>query len=405
MPTFAYTARDARGQQVTGTVSAEGEREAIAAVRADGKYPITVRIADGGQRVETEMPAAISRMSRADLIQFSTQLSIMVETGVQLSEALECIARQAAKPAVRAIVSDIADSLQNGSSLSDAMSRHPRSFPQLYIAIIRASEKSGLLGKLMARATEYLRDEQQIIRRVKGALTYPLIMFSFALTTTTFLLAFVLPRFTVLYANKRAALPLPTKILMAASNFLVGHWPAILVGVATAAISAFFFLRTPTGARTWHYVQLNMPLFGSLYRKLHLSRGLRMVGTMTGAGIQLLESVATAHDLCANSYFRRLWHDAGEQIQAGRQFSDALFACALVPPAVAQMIFSAEKSGKLAVVMEQVAAYAEIELKEQITSLTRYIEPIMIVLMGAIIGGVVMALLLPVFSLSKVIAH
>ena len=173
----------------------------------------------------------------------------------------------------------------------------------------------------------------------------------------------------------------------------------------TTIVASFFYVRTSPGARLWHFLQLHVPLFGKLYRKLHLARGLRMCGTMAGAGVQLLECVTTAHDLCPNTYFRDLWKQVGDQIQAGKQLSEPLFASSLVPRSVSQMLFSGEKSGKLAMVMEQVSAYAELELKEQITNLTRYIEPIMIVLMGLIIGGVALALLLPIFTISKVLAQ
>jgi len=404
MPNFTYTARDQSGQPVAGTVTAANVAEVLQQIRSEGRYPVSVKPADEpGQPAEIPTGANI-KISRADVIQFSTQLAVMVETGVTLSEALDCIVKQAEKPSFRTLVSDIASQLQAGNSLSVALSRHPRSFPRLFIALIRASEKSGMLPKLLHRATEYLRDEQQIVRKVKGALTYPAIMFTFAVTTTTFLLTFVLPRFTIIYASKKAALPVPTKILMTVSDFLVGHWVGLLVGLVVAVVSLAVYLQTESGARGWHYAQLHMPLFGKLYRKLHLSRGLRMVGTMCGAGVNLLDCVTTAHDLCPNTHFRDLWKRAGEDIQAGRQLSEPLFESPLVPRSVSQMIFSAEKSGKLGSVMEQVAGFAEEELKEQITSMTRYIEPLMIVLMGLIIGGISLALLLPIFSISKVMA-
>jgi type IV pilus assembly protein PilC len=230
-------------------------------------------------------------------------------------------------------------------------------------------------------------------------------MFGFAITTTTFLLAFVLPRFTAIYANKKAALPGPTRMLMAISDFLVNDWMILVAAIATTVVGAVLYVRTSAGARLWHFIQLHVPLFGKLYRKLHLARGLRMCGTMAGAGVQLLECVKTAHDLCPNTYFRDLWQQAEEQIQAGKQLSEPLFASPLVPRSVSQMLYSGEKSGKLAMVMEQVSTYAEMELKEQITNMTRYIEPLMIVVMGLIIGGVALALLLPIFTISKVLAQ
>lgn len=404
MSNFAYTARDASGRSVSGTISAASMGDVLQTLRAEGKYPVSVRPADGDSKSSVFITSAGIRIPRADVIQLSTQLAIMLETGVILNEALECIAKQSEKPRVRAIMTDLVEQLQSGSSFSDALARHPRSFPTLYTALIRASEKSGMMARLLNRATAYLRDEQEIVRKVKGALTYPAIMFSFAISTTTFLLAFVLPRFTAIYANKKSALPGPTKILMAISDFLVNDWAVIVATIFTVLVAALFYTRTSGGQRLVHLLQLHTPLFGKLYRKLHLARGLRMCGTMAGAGVQLLECVNTAHDLCPNTYFRDLWKQVGEQIQAGKQLSEPLFASSLVPRSVSQMLFSGEKSGKLAMVMEQVSAFAELELKEQITNMTRYIEPLMIVIMGLIIGGVALALLLPIFTISKVLA-
>ena len=405
MTTFAYTARDASGRSVSGTMAAPSIGEVLQMLRAEGKYPVSVKPVDQESRSAAFLPSGGIKIPRADVIQVSTQLAIMLETGVNLSEALECIAKQSEKPRVRDLMTDLCEQLQGGNSFSDALARHPRSFPTLYVALIRASEKSGMMARLLTRATAYLRDEQETLRKVKGALTYPAIMFSFAVTTTTFLLAFVLPRFTAIYANKKAALPGPTKMLMAISDFLVNDWMVIIAALVTTVVATFFYVRTSAGARLWHYIQLHVPLFGKLYRKLHLARGLRMCGTMAGAGVQLLECVKTAHDLCPTTYFRDLWQQAEEQIQTGKQLSEPLFASALVPRSVAQMLYSGEKSGKLAMVMEQVSAYAEIELKEQIANMTRYIEPLMIIVMGLIIGGVALALLLPIFTISKVLAQ
>lgn len=404
MPQFTYTARDSHGAATSGTITAQSVAEASHQLRADGKYPTAIHPA-----IEDTLPNGGAgepgkRMSRADVIQFSNQLAIMVETGVTLSEALDCIAQQCEKHNVKALVEDVARHVQGGGEFSAALARHPRSFPRLYIALIKASEKSGMMGKLITRATNYLKDEQDTLRRVKGALTYPAIMLTFAVTVTVFLLAFVLPRFASIYAGKGAALPLPTKILMSMSDFVVNQWIWLITGLVGVVMLTMFYVRTAGGKRVKDYLQLNIPLMGGMFRKMHLARSLRMVGTMAGAGINLVECVNTAHDLCDNSYYQELWEQVSEKIQHGKQLSEPMFQSPLVPRGVSQMIHSAEKSGKLAHVMEQVAGYAEQELKEKITELTRYIEPIMIIAMGIIIGGVALALLLPIFTMSRVVA-
>jgi len=405
MPTFAYTARDEAGNSLNGTLAANSLVEATQMLRAERKYPTSVYPADeGGDGASTFSEKGI-KVPRKEVIQFATQLAIMIETGVPISEALDCIAAQAPNPKLKQLVEDLSQQVQGGSDFSSALKRHPRSFPRIFTSLIQASEKSGMMSKLLNRATEYLRDEQETVRRVKGALIYPAIMLSFAILTTIFLLAFVLPKFTSIYASKAAALPMPTKILMKASNFIVGNWIALLIGAVVLAIGGFFYFRTDGGRRVWHYLQLRIPLLGGMFRKLHLSRGLRMVGTMAAAGVNLVDCVTTAQDLCGNTYFRDLWARVSDQIQTGKQLSEPMFQSPLVPRAVSQMISSAEKSGKLAMVMEQIAAYSEQELKEKIADLTRCIEPIMIMVMGTIIGGVALALLLPIFTISRVMSQ
>jgi type IV pilus assembly protein PilC len=373
-------------------------------LRNEGKYPISVHPVSDEIGEEAQSFGGI-KISRNDVIQFSTQLSIMVETGVTIVEALDCIAAQCTKPKMKQLVEDLSMQVQGGTDFSKALTRHPRSFPRLYTALIKAAEKSGMLSKLLTRATAYLRDEQETLRRVKGALTYPGIMLAFALSTTVFLLAFVLPKFTVIYASKGAALPMPTRILMALSDGLVHNWMMVLTVAATTAVLGTFYFRSAGGARVWDWVQLHIPLMGAMFHKLHLSRGMRMIGTMASAGVNLVDCVETAKDLSGNSYYRDLWQDVSAKIQTGKQLSEPLFSSDLVPRSVAQMLHSGEKSGKLGFVMEQVSGYAETELKEKIAELTRYIEPAMIIVMGAIIGGVALALMLPIFTISKVVAH
>ena len=414
MQTFAYSARDSSGAAVSGTLAAGSIQEVTKLLRADGKYPTSIKPAESGSGSAAAPSAAAAvapvasggvKISRADVIQLSTQLAIMVETGVTVPEALDCIAAQSAKPHVRKLIEDLSRQIQSGMDFSTALSKHPRSFPRLYVALIRAAEKSGMLSKLLVRATAYMRDEQEIIRRVRGALIYPGFMLMFAVTTTVFLLIFVLPRFTAIYEGKSAALPLPTKLLMSLSGGLVNHWIIWSTSVPGVVIGIAYALKTSWGRRILHFLQLNTPLLGKMFRKLYLARGLRMLGTMGSAGVNLVDSVQTTHDLCENSYFRELWNNVSVKIQSGKQLSEPLFDSPYVPRAVAQMLSSGEKSGKLSQVMDAVSGFAEQELKEQITELTRYIEPIMIMVMGLIIGGVAMALLLPVFTISRVMAQ
>jgi len=378
---------------------------AVDALRAEGKYPTSLTPAEQAAARRNPLFARVPRLTRKDLLQFCTQLQMMIETGVTLSEALDSIGTQSHKPPVREVIADLCRRVSGGESFSSALFRHPKSFPRMMIALVAASEKSGQMSRMLGRARDYLRDEQDTLRRVRGALTYPGIMFAFALSTTCFLMTWVLPKFTAIYKSKGAALPVLTQFFMSVSDCLINDWYWIILVVLTLSISAWRYCKTPTGHRTFNYIQLQLPLFGSLFKKLHLSRGLRLIGTMAGSGINLPDCVKTAYDLCPNVYFQDLWDQVGKQIQAGKQFSEPLFQSPLVPKGMAQMLHSAEKGGKLAGVMEQVSGFAEAELKDEIADMTRYIEPAMIIMMGGIIGTVALALMLPIFTISKVIAR
>ncbi len=345
------------------------------------------------------------RLKRPELVQLCAQLSVMLDTGVTISDALECIVQQADKPNVKAVVEEIAAAVGRGEDLSSAVGRQPRSFPRVFVALIRASEKGGMLPRMIERARGYLRDEQEILRKVRGALTYPAIMFSFAMLTCLFMLAFILPRFTVLYRGKEHLLPAPTKFLLFLSSAITQHWMYLVPGTLLTLLVLWQWLRSNSGQELWHAFQLRLPLLGSMYRKLHLSRGLRMIGTLAGAGVSLVDCLDNAEELAGNRLYARLWRDVGSRIRQGTPFSDALRNSPLVPPSVAQMLHSGETAGKMALVTERVAEHAETELKESISEITRYIEPAMIVLMGGLIGGMTMAMLLPVFTVSRVMVQ
>jgi type IV pilus assembly protein PilC len=402
MPLYAFTARDSSGTPVDGTLHASSAEQAAQQLRAQGRFATSVRPVS--EKARAAGGGGI-KIRRDEVIGFSNQLAVMLDTGVTLAEALECCSENASRPQVKELLEDLSSQVQNGIDFSAALARHPRSFPKLYIALIQASEKSGMMSRLLTRATQYLKDEQEILRKVKGALTYPGIMFGFALLTTVFLLAFVMPRFTVIYANKGAALPAPTKILMTLSDALVTQWMYIVPAVGAAVVCLAVFLRSARGKVCKDWASLKVPLVGPMLQKLHLARGLRTIGTMASAGVALTDCVDTARALSGNSYFAALWNNVSEKIQNGRPFSEPLRASPLVPGSVSRMLASGEKGGKLAMVMEQVASFAEIELKEKIHELTRYIEPAMIMMMGLLIGGVALALLMPIFSISNVVAH
>ncbi len=361
---------------------------------------------------QEEIAASGLKLKRAKLIDISEQLAVMLDAGVRVADALRCCHEQAElddDTQLAALLAIVAGAVESGDELSAVLAEHPRAFPRVYVALVKAGEKSGLMNEMLQRAVGYLRDEQEILQKVRGAMTYPLIMFGFAIMTTVSLLVFVLPKFTVIYKGKEDRLPVPTKILIFLSDALVHHWMIVVPAVLGGAFLAWQWLQSERGRGWWHATQLRLPVLGPMYRRLHLSRGLRMLGTLNGAGVQLVEALETAKDLATNTWYRALWEDVATQIRAGRPVSEPLrstdLARALVPPSTAQMVKAGETGGQLAEVAQKVAGHAERELKSSVEQVTRLIEPAMIVVMGGLIGGIVMALLLPVMTVGRAIAE
>lgn len=402
MPNYVYQGRDTSGGSVAGRIQAASLQEAGRLLRADGKIILDLHEQSG---VEGPPVAAVQRVRRDDVMQLTHQLAVMVDTGVPLTEALDGIAEQTAHTGVQALVRDIGDQVKGGMPLSDALSRHPKHFNNLYLATVRASEATGRMGSMLHQLSEYLRGQREMRKQIRGAMVYPLVMLAFSLLVLVTMLGFILPRFRAIYAGKEAVLPAPTRFLLGLGDFVSGQWLALLGGVTVAGVAAAWYLGSPGGRRMLDAVRLHVPLAAPMYQKLYVSRALRTLATMITSGVTLLDGLEITAAVVGNTFHREMWLRIRERLKEGRTLTDELFASRLVPHGVAQMVASGEKSGRLASVMERVADYCETDLRIGIKALTGLIEPAMIVLMGAFVGAVAIALLLPVFSISKVVAH
>lgn len=405
MTRFSYKARDSQGQLVSGVVQAATLQDAGRLLRSEGKF--IVKLAPTSARRSSAADAASARSIRArprDVITFANQISVMVETGVPLSEALDCIAQQTTDPRFKQVLADVTAHVQAGGELSAALRRHPRAFPSVMTSLVRASEASGTMGRMLDRIAQYLAQEDQTARKVRAAMTYPCIMLLAAVSVTVFLIAFVLPRFTEIYASRGAALPWPTRALMTLSEQVTQHGYTILA-VLVAAMTVFMVLRrTALGRQAIDYLKLHTPVVGPLFRKLYLTRGCRTMGTLITAGVPMLDIIAIVKQVTANAYFHQLWDKVDARLRQGAQLSEALFDSPLIPPPVAQMIFSGEKAGRLALVMDRIARFTEEEFDQQVRQTTQLIEPAMVAIMGALIGFVAIALLLPIFNVGRVVS-
>ncbi|MCG3179292.1 MAG: Type II secretion system protein F [Phycisphaerae bacterium] len=410
---FNYVARDSSGQSINGTVSALTPAAASRQLRQEGKFLLRLEAASAGASGPVAKAAAASQplatpsgsrrgIKRKDLIYVTTQMAVMAETGVPLADALDSICDQMSNQNLQAILKDVAERVKSGEEFSSALGRYPKLFSAMYVAMVKAAEASGTLGVMLERIAEYLTDEEETRKKVRGALVYPVSMLVFALAVTVFLMAFVLPKFTAIYAQKQAALPVLTKVVMGISNFMVTYWIHLVIGTAAATTGLVFFFRSEGGKDWWAGAKLKIPLLGSMFHKAYMTRCLRTLGTLIATGVSMLEAVEITRRVAGRGPFGRLWENVDQTLRGGQQLSDPLLREPLIPRSVAQMISAGERTGTLPNVLERVAGFSDRELKNQIKTITSMIEPIMISLMGLIVGTIVMALLMPIFTISKV---
>ncbi|MCE9590960.1 MAG: type II secretion system F family protein [Planctomycetes bacterium] len=423
MARFAYQARDGRGELATGVVNAANLQEASQMLRAEGKFIVRLKAESagsgggGGNAPSTTIGVSASsggaggterliqgRVKRDSVIEFANQLSVMVQTGVPLSDALQCCMQQAPNDGFKFVLNEVTKQVQAGGEFSAAMRKFPSIFPPIMTSLIRASEVSGTMGGMLDRVAVYLSKEQQTVKQVRGAMMYPLFMMTMAIGVTIFLLAFVLPKFAKIYESRGAALPAPTRLLLATSNGLVDYWYAWVILAVALGVSGFLFFRATAGRRFLDYLKLNMPVLRGVFTQLYISRACRTMGTMISAGVSMLDMVAIVKQVTNNVFFEELWDKVDHRLRQGSQLSDPLYQSALIPRSVSQMVFSGEKSGRLGVVLSKVAEYTEVEFDRTVKGATQFIEPLMVATMGLVIGFVAISLLLPIFSVGKVVA-
>lgn len=406
MPKYSYTARDTSGVALTGELVAPSATEAVRLLRGEGKF--VVGLDEAKQQDESALPnlAPRSRKVRSDeVVYFANQLAGMVDTGVPIADALEATIDHAPPGAFRNTIEDVIQRVQGGAEFSAALAAHPKVFSSLFVNMVRASEATGTLGGVLARIADYLVEQREIRKKIKGALVYPACMLLFAIGSTIFLLTYVLPKFTAIYASKRAILPIPTRALMAVSDWMVGYWPWLTAGLIAAGVGLTWFLRSPRGGWIADWVRLNIPLLGPMFRKACLARSLRTLGSMISAGVSVLEAVHITRDVVGNRHFARVFDNVHRRLEEGEQLSQALLDAPFFPRPIWQMLNAGERTGQLGPAMERVADLCEADLRHTIRTATQFIEPGMIVIMGIVIGSIALALLLPIFQISRVMAQ
>lgn len=404
--TFSYRARNARGEAEAGVVSARTKADALRDLQRDGKAVVDLRLGEApvdAERILTH--AAAGSVKRDDVIAFTAQLAVMLETGVPLAEALRAFVQQSRGGGLKRVMEQISQRITSGSSFSEAITEFPKVFPNLMISLMKASEASGKMGMMLGRVSAYLAKERRTARQIKGALTYPIIMITLAMVITIFLVVWVLPRFARIYESREAALPPLTKFVLGISGVLINHWAIVATVAATLVGAAFLFKMLEGGRRIIDIAKVRLPVIGPMFSKFYLTRATRTLGTLLASGVPLLDAVRIVRGVTENRLWWALWDRVEHSMTTGHSITDAIVDSPLIPPAVVQMIAAGERTGRLPEVLERVSQSAEEDLDEAVKNATQLIEPAMIIFMGITIGGIAIALLLPIFSVANVMAH
>ncbi|MCA9285005.1 MAG: type II secretion system F family protein [Phycisphaerales bacterium] len=407
MPQYRYQARSTTGQTMSGVLAAENAPRAAEVLRNQGHFVLQLvpvqNTANRGAGFLSVLNYS-SGPSSKDILDFTTQLAVMIRAGINVRSALEGIADQVTNPKFKKMLLSMRMDVESGKQFSEAIAKYPKQFSPLYVNMVRASEMAGSFAKMLDRIASYLGQEIETRKMVVGASIYPGVIATMAISVTVFLLTFVLPRFADVFKGKEEALPGPTKFLMALSAFMVNYW-YILVAIAVAAIIAFFvFVKTEIGRLWWDRTKLTVPIMKRMFRALYISRSLHTMGELLNAGVPMLDTLAITGDISGNLLYKRMWRNVYGAVKQGKKIQSQLNRTKLLPKSVVQMIAAGEEAGKLGEVLDEVSVFYSKALRDAIKAVTGMIEPLMIVLMGSVVGFIAMAIILPIFKMSNLVS-
>jgi type IV pilus assembly protein PilC len=392
---YQYRVRDPLGNFHEGTIEAPSLDEADQQLRRDGFQVLELEDAEAG------LALFGPRVSKSEIIYTTAQLAIMVDTGITLSAALNGIVEQEQNPGLKKVLKELKEAVEGGEDFSTALARYPKLFDKTYVSLVKASEATGSLGPMLERIAGYLRKEVETRSKVRSAMAYPMVMMVLATAVTIFLLTYILPKFTPLFKSKGAQLPGPTKLMMQISDLMMGYWYVWIAVIAGLIVGYVMAKRTEPGRMFFDLVKINLPILGSMFRKVAISRSIRTLGTMLASGVPMLDALRLCGEVAGNYHYEQLWREVRDQVTGGKRICQVLVGHPLFPRVLVQMIAAGEETGKLDYVLERVSTYYDQEVDTALKTATSLIEPLMIIGMGFVVGSIGLALLLPIFSLSK----
>ncbi|MCO5051881.1 MAG: type II secretion system F family protein [Verrucomicrobiae bacterium] len=399
MPSFAYVARETgTGREIRSQLEAATEQAAIAALLNRNLLVISIK-----EKVARKGRTSGGGVPLADLVVFTRQLATMVDAGLAMVQSLQGLAEQTQNKAMRDVIKDICTRVEGGDSFSEALQKHPKVFNRLYVAMVGAGEKGGLLAEILARLALYLENTARLRKKIKSAMMYPTVVTVVAIAITIFLLVKVIPVFGEIYSGFGAKLPGPTQFLINLSEVVQRFFILILMALGGGVYGWFAFIKTKKGREFWDRNRIRLPIFGVIAHKICLARFTRTLASLVRSGVPILEVLNIVAQTVGNVVMEKAIRVASGDIERGESISQALSKHPIFPNMIIRMITAGEQTGKIDNMLERIADFLDEEIETTLSGLTSLIEPILIVFLGVVIGGMVICMFLPIFKMAEIV--
>jgi type IV pilus assembly protein PilC len=396
MPAFTYTARALNGDLKTATIEAPNRDEVVAQLR---KQRLNVVKIDEAKQAANATKKKPGKISMRDIVIFTRQFSTMINAGLPLVQALDILAKQSENKALKEVTLAVVFDVESGHTVADALRKHPKAFTELYVNMVAAGEAGGILDTILMRLATFMEKNDALVRKVKGAMIYPGVIMSVAAIAIVVLLIFVIPTFEKMFASVGLALPLPTRVVIGMSQFLQHYWWALIVGIVVAIQAYKKYYATPDGKLTIDRLMLKAPVLGDVLRKSSVSRFTRTLGTLIGSGVSILDGLEITAKTSGNRVIQDAIMESRASIAGGETISAPLQKSAVFPPMVISMIAVGEQTGGLDEMLSKIADFYDEEVDAAVSGLLAMMEPLMIVFLGVVVGGMVVAMYLPIFDM------
>lgn len=406
MPLYEYRALDTSGKKLKGVLDADNESQARSKLRSSGKYPVSIKENRSRSQSVAKKTGGLRFFERirADEIHVMTrQLATLLGAAIPLVQALSSLVDQTENGALKRVIAQIRESVNEGSTLTKALSEHPKLFSSIYVNMVRAGEASGSLDVVLERLADFGEKQQALRGRMRAALVYPIFMAVIGAAILFILITYVVPNITQVFDEMGKVLPAPTKFLISLSEFLQNYW-LVAAGLIVLVVSGVkYIIGRPAGRSVWDLLKLKMPIIGPVVRKILLARFSSTLGSLLNSGVELMTSMQIVKTLINNVRIADVLDQTMDDIEKGKSMASSLAGSQWFPPMFVQMIAIGEQSGRLEAMLGKISAAYEREVENAIMGMTSLIEPLMIAVMGAAVGFIVLSILLPIFEMNQLV--